>query len=263
MVRSPLVWNSRRLRLLVSMRAFVRKHKLMLAVLCVLQALFFDFGAILPASELKDTRSNARVYALEFTVCASVEENAALAVNEVREVCVNPQQATKSVCVAPRVSAMSCEVETFSLSDEEDTSKEAEYQSLQSSHVDPSYKGQVVTVTGYDRQLLECLVFGEAGGEGFYGQALVAQAIRDTMLMDGISSIQEVISKYKYSGSTKKGTSDSVKEAVKFIFDEGNYVVQHRVIYFYAPKYCSSSFHESQEFIIEYGGHRFFDDVTK
>ncbi len=126
---------------------------------------------------------------------------------------------------------------------------------------DDTYQGQPVKLTKYNRDLVERLVFGEAGGEGFVGAVLVAQTIRDTMLMNDIYDTAKIIKMYAYSGSTRKGTSDTVKRAVSYVFDGGGYAVKHRLIYFYAPALCKSSFHESQKFIIEWKGHKFFDEV--
>lgn len=127
------------------------------------------------------------------------------------------------------------------------------------SNPDLNYQGQALSV-GNERDLLERIVMGEAGGEGFKGQALVAQCIRDTMIYKNIGSVQEVISRLKYSGSLNKTPTEEVKQAVSYIFDQGNNAVQHKIVYFYAPGIVDSRFHESQEFIIEYGGHRFFDE---
>lgn len=134
--------------------------------------------------------------------------------------------------------------------------------SVEQGRKDANYNGQSVKLTKYNRDLLERLVFGEAGGEGFVGAVLVAQAVRDTMVMNDIYDTAKIIKRYSYSGSTRKGTSDMVKKAVAYVFDEGGYAVKHRVIYFYAPGLCKSSFHESQKFIIEWKGHRFFDEVA-
>ena len=49
-------------------------------------------------------------------------------------------------------------------------------------HIDESYEGVQVSLTSKDRDLLERLVQGEAGAEGFIGAALVAQTLRDTMV---------------------------------------------------------------------------------
>ena len=124
---------------------------------------------------------------------------------------------------------------------------------------DPNYGNRVITVTGQDRVILENLVFGEAGNQGFVGCALVAQAIKDMYILGGYSSVNDVRLNTGYSGSITKGTNQDAKDAVAYIFDQGGYAVKHRVLYFYAPRLVKSKFHESQNFVIEYGGHRFFD----
>lgn len=125
---------------------------------------------------------------------------------------------------------------------------------------DINYNGAIVQLTEKDRDLLERLVMGEAGGEGKEGAALVAQAIRDTMVYKGYNSIEDIRQKLKYSGSIDKEPNQNVKDAVAFIFDEGGMAVKHKIFYFYAPKLVESKFHEQQKFIIEHGGHRFFSE---
>lgn len=124
---------------------------------------------------------------------------------------------------------------------------------------DPNYKGTKVKITGADRDMLERLVMGEAGGQGFEGAAMVAQCIRDMYLLGGYTDINTLRINCKYSGSIKKLPNQDVKDAVAFIFDEGGYAVKHRILYFYAPKYSAGKWHNTQNLILEYGGHRFFD----
>lgn len=125
---------------------------------------------------------------------------------------------------------------------------------------DENYTGCIIELTAEDRDLLEKLVQGEAGGEGLEGAALIAQAIRDTMVYKGFDSVAEVRKALKYSGSIKKEPNQDVIDAVAYIFDEGGIAVKHNIFYFYNPKRAISKFHESQKFIIEYGGHRFFSN---
>ena len=124
---------------------------------------------------------------------------------------------------------------------------------------DASYLSYSVKLTEYDRDVLEHLVMGEAGGEGFIGCCLVAQAIRDTLVTDGYSSVEAVRTGMGYYGSLYNTPNQDAIDAVKFIFDEGGAAVQHTLIYFYAPTLCTSGFHESQEFVVEHNSHRFFD----
>ncbi len=124
---------------------------------------------------------------------------------------------------------------------------------------DDSYVGYSIKLTDYDRDILERLVMGEAGGEGFIGCCLVAQAIRDTMINDGYNSVEHLRSSMGYYGSVYVTPNEDALNAVKFIFDEGGSAVQHDIIYFYAPAICTSGWHESQEFVVAHNSHRFFD----
>lgn len=124
---------------------------------------------------------------------------------------------------------------------------------------DPSYVSYSITLTDYDRDILERLVMGEAGAEGYIGCCLVAQAIRDTMISDGYKSVEHLRTSMGYYGSLHRTPNEDVLNAIKFIFDEGGAAVQHNIVYFYAPALCTSGFHESQEFVVAHNSHRFFD----
>lgn len=124
---------------------------------------------------------------------------------------------------------------------------------------DTSYSTSTVTLTDADRDLLERLCMGEFGSGGFIGAALIAQAVKDAMCSDGYSSVAAVIKYCRYDGSTSMGTNDACRQAVRYIFDDNHAAVQHRLLYMYNPYICTSSFHESQRFILSYQGVRFFD----
>lgn len=124
---------------------------------------------------------------------------------------------------------------------------------------DKNYVGTAVSLSSYDRDILERLVMGEAGGEGYIGCCLVAQAIRDTMINDGYKSVDAVRRSMGYQATIYNTPNQDAKNAVKFIFDEGGAAVQHDIIYFYAPALCTSGFHESQEFVVQHNNQRFFD----
>lgn len=111
-------------------------------------------------------------------------------------------------------------------------------------------------LSDYERRVVECMVMGESGNQPYDGQVLVAQCILNACLKDGLQPL-EVRTRYKYSG-WHNNPSDSVKEAVSAVFDDGYKVTDEFILYFYAPKYCNSKWHESQRFVIEVGGHRFF-----
>lgn len=111
-------------------------------------------------------------------------------------------------------------------------------------------------LSDYERRVVECMVMGESGNQPYDGQVLVAQCILNACLKDNLQP-SEVRTRYKYSG-WHNNPSDSVKNAVSAVFDDGYKVTDEFILYFYAPKYCNSKWHESQRFVIEVGGHRFF-----
>ena len=87
----------------------------------------------------------------------------------------------------------------------------------------------------------------------------IAQAIKDTLITDGYPSVDAVRVGNGYSASLDNVPNQDVLDAIEFVFDNGGAAVQHRVIYFYAPNVCESAFHESQNYVVTHGGHKFFD----
>lgn len=124
---------------------------------------------------------------------------------------------------------------------------------------DPNYTGTAVNITGNDRVILEKLVMGEAGNQGFEGAALVAQCIRDMYLLGGYDSVESVRVNCGYSARLTYTPNQDVLDAVSYIFDQGGYAVKHRILYFYAPRASQGRFHNTQNNIIDYKDHRFFD----
>jgi spore germination cell wall hydrolase CwlJ-like protein len=110
-------------------------------------------------------------------------------------------------------------------------------------------------LTDSERSEIERVVMAEAGGEPYEGQVAVAQCIRDTAIRDKLRP-SEVIVEYKYTPDRKEPTQ-SVQEAVRAVFDDGESVID-TAYYFYAPALVTSKWHEAQEFVTELGGHRFF-----
>lgn len=114
----------------------------------------------------------------------------------------------------------------------------------------------VFQLSDEERLVAECIVMGEANGEPYDGQVLVAQCLLNACLKDDLQP-SEVRTKYKYSG-WNENPSESVKNAVNAVFDDGYKVTDEFILYFYAPKHSKGTWHETQRFVIEVGGHRFF-----
>lgn len=121
-----------------------------------------------------------------------------------------------------------------------------------------------------DRQIVCYIVAGEAGNEPMEGKMLVAQCLLHAMVKDQIS-VSEVRKKYLYSGWCENLESNSPKawaevcDAVSRVFDDGEFVSDKPILFFYAPKYAKGRWHETLSHDQELGGHRFFyldDDET-
>lgn len=113
-------------------------------------------------------------------------------------------------------------------------------------------------ISDYERRIAECIVMGEAGGEPYEGQVLVAQCILNACIKDGLRP-SDVRWLYKYSGWNESPT-ESVKRAVSAVFDDGYKVTDEFILYFYAPKYSKGTWHETQCHVITVGGHKFFKE---
>lgn len=111
-------------------------------------------------------------------------------------------------------------------------------------------------LTDAERDVVERVVMAEAGGESFEGQMLVAQCILNAAEKRGVEPSEAVVL-YSYTKSRPDPTQ-RVKDAVAAVFDRGETVVDEPILYFYNPALVTSNFHESQIFVIEEGGHRFF-----
>ena len=122
--------------------------------------------------------------------------------------------------------------------------------------VEPTEPAVRYTLTDAERDVVERVVMAEAGGESFEGQVLVAQCILNAAEKRGVDPSEAVVL-YSYTKSRPDPTQ-RVKDAVAAVFDRGETVVDEPIIYFYNPALVTSDFHESQIFVIEEGGHRFF-----
>ena len=107
-----------------------------------------------------------------------------------------------------------------------------------------------------ERDTVERVVMAEVGGESFEGQMLVAQCILNAAEKEGVQPSEAVVI-YSYT-SSRPDPTQSVKDAVAAVFDRGEVAIDAPVMYFYNPALVTSNWHESQIFVAEVGGHRFF-----
>lgn len=123
---------------------------------------------------------------------------------------------------------------------------------------DFDYNPEPIYLTEDDRYLIAKTVMREFGDGGYDACCLQAQAFRDAMVLSQASA--EYTYKYfQYDAyPLVKEPSPECYKAVDYIF-AGNMAVPHRVLYMYAPEYVTSKWHESQTFVVDYNGVRFFD----
>lgn len=120
-----------------------------------------------------------------------------------------------------------------------------------------------INLTEDDRWFIESVMAGECAYESYKGKLAVAQCYFDAMIKDGLTA-REVKEVYQYAGwnpdldKQDRKMYIEVMDAVHDIFDMGQFVTEKPILFFYAPKWCDSPWHESQEFEMEIGGHRFF-----
>lgn len=112
------------------------------------------------------------------------------------------------------------------------------------------------SLTNEERSLVESVVMAEAGGEDYDGQRLVAQCILNACILEE-KRPDEIVVDYQYT-KNRPEPSESVKQAVAAVFDNYDVVTEENILVFYAPRWCTSEWHESQQFVLEHGGHRFF-----
>lgn len=107
-----------------------------------------------------------------------------------------------------------------------------------------------------ERDILEKAVMAEASRD-FYGQALIAECALNTAVFNGWS-IEEVLANYNWT-QRQIEPSESAIWAVKSVFDY-DYSPSNNggITVFYNPKLTESSYHESQDFVLEWKNVRFF-----
>lgn len=127
----------------------------------------------------------------------------------------------------------------------------------------PNYDSLFYRLTDGEREVIYNIVAGEAEGESYEGKMAVAQCLYNAMVKEE-KSASEIRIEYQYSGwndrlkETNPEMYAEVVVAVYAVFANGEFVSENPILYFYAPRYTLSNWHEAQEFDCEIGGHRFF-----
>lgn len=118
-------------------------------------------------------------------------------------------------------------------------------------------------ITPDELDIVARVVHSEASGEGYDGQALVAQCILNTAEALGKRPDEVVLAPKQYAAPAAEA-SEEVKAAVAAVFLGGYQVTTEPVRYFYSPAGMEngvSEWHEnSLEYVLTWGGHKFFTE---
>ena len=118
-------------------------------------------------------------------------------------------------------------------------------------------------LTEYELWFVECVIAGECAYEPYEGKLAVAQCYFDAMIKGDLTA-REVKEVYQYAGwnpdldKQNRKMYIEVMDAVHDIFDMGQFVTEKPILFFYAPSLCDSPWHESQNYAMTIGGHKFF-----
>lgn len=117
-------------------------------------------------------------------------------------------------------------------------------------------------LTAEERALVERCVTTEAGGEPYEGQVAVAQVILNRARRNGQTVTQVITAPNQFAYKSDRSTTQSVRNAVAEVFDDGKTVLPSDAVYFCAPRYMSSSaynkFTKGKIKVDEIGCHVFF-----
>ena len=86
----------------------------------------------------------------------------------------------------------------------------------------------------------------------------IGMVFQSYALFPNMTALENIAFGLKMAKMTPDVIEKRVKDAVAAVFDRGETVVDEPILYFYNPALVTSDFHESQIFVIEEGGHRFF-----
>lgn len=116
-------------------------------------------------------------------------------------------------------------------------------------------------LTDSEREWVEWTVAAESANQSLEGQMAVCQCILNTAKARDMRPDEVVQEANQYAAPRPDRVTDSVREAVRRVFDEGETVTDEPIRFFYAPKYSKGRWHESAlEYVLTIGGHRFFKE---
>lgn len=124
---------------------------------------------------------------------------------------------------------------------------------------DYNYIPYAIYLNDSERELAAEIIMREFGDGGFTACCLQAQALRDAMIKHDYT-LEQVYHNYQYDYyDLGYEPNDNCYNAVDYIFENAGLAVPHRILVMYSTYYTYSEWHESQNFVVEYGCVRYFD----
>ncbi|HPD89016.1 MAG TPA: hypothetical protein PLU75_06045 [Oscillospiraceae bacterium] len=111
-------------------------------------------------------------------------------------------------------------------------------------------------LTPEERETVASAVYAEAGGEDETAMEMIAQCILNGCELEEMRPA-ELLEAYQYT-SWRPEPSETAFAAVDAVFIDGERPIEGTPLYFYAGDRINSPWHESQAFLTEYRGIRFF-----
>lgn len=125
---------------------------------------------------------------------------------------------------------------------------------------EPSLTGQ--SAAAPDEDYILRVITAEGGADQLVCNGVV-QCLYNACQKDcWARSVTEILREYQYTAPAE-WISEEARIAWDAVFLSGvTFVDFGEALYFYAPAYCESPWHESQRFVAEVGGVRFFEEVA-
>lgn len=136
---------------------------------------------------------------------------------------------------------------------------EDEEKSVPKSAVPTSEPSRCYALTGEERAAIERMVASEGGYCEYRFQALVALCILNGCEADNLRPL-ELFARGDFWLTHNVAPTETTKQAVSDVFDEGVMPTVEPIRYYYNPNFCSSAAHESKTYVLTCCECRFFKD---
>lgn len=122
-------------------------------------------------------------------------------------------------------------------------------------------------LTDIERELVERVVMAEARGEGYEGQAAVAQVILNRLKAPDFPDVVKSVVRLEFAKPYKGKVFESVKRAVRDVFDKGVQIISTQILYFMNPAKASKRgaawIRANGTHVMTIGNHEFYMEAKR